>query len=341
MDPNDTPTPTVEEQAVAAMTEGVDAATPEPAPEPPPDTPSAPEGQTTPEPTPEPVPGEEAPKPEPEAQPDEIAAEADKLGLKGKANERFRDMAKEIKELSPVKELLEKAGIKDAAAELPKVLEKAKAADDLIGMIMDTGISSEQFGATLDYYKMLNSGSLDGLDKAFDLLMGELQKLGKAIGREVPGAVDPLDDHADLKAQMEAGDLPRNLALEQVKLRARDRITTTRQEAEHTAAQAAAARDQGRIALNALGAELTAADPQFQAKAPYLMAALETITQALPPEQWAAAARQAYARIPAPPVATKPAPGPMRQGAQVPALAPVTDDPYAAMEIGIAQANAA
>lgn len=328
-----------------AMTEALDAglekvapAEPEPAPEP-----EAPEP---------PVPGTDAAKdadgqaaaPGEPAEPAKDEATEKEIGdlkLGEKAATRFRDMAKQVKELAPIREQMEKAGIKDLA-DLPKVFEKAKAADEIIGMVMETGASSDQYGKTLDYLKLVNSRDPGDLHKAFDTLQQELVDLGRIIGREVQGAYDPLADHEDLRGEVEAGDLSRARALEIAKQRTSDKVAGTRQaEATDASAQQAAVQE-GRVGLNALGAELAKADPDFAGKQPTLVAILQAITASTPPAQWVEAARRAYATIPAPPKqpAAKPAPGPMR-GAQVAApLEPTTDDPMAALELGLARVNA-
>lgn len=364
-DPDTTPTETPEQAALAAMDQGIEAAPSDPTPEPPAvvDQPAAPapaEGEPAADPVdpnappaepvdpnappPDPAAPPVAPKPEGDGEPDpdaEARDQAKKLGLSGKASERFVAMAQEIKTLAPIKELLEKAGIKDVATELPKVMEKAQAADDIIGMVMDTGATSDQYGATLDYLKLVNSGDPALMSQAFDKLLGELQDLGKLVGREVPGAYDPLQDHADLKAEVEGGDMPRARALELVAKRNAEKLTEARRNEQATAAQSTQAMEQGRATLNQLGAELAAADPDYARKQPFLLPMLRLITQTKPPAEWAGAARAAYAALPAmpAPAAPKPVPGPMRPGGNIPPVAPVTDDPFKAMDYGIAMAS--
>ena len=53
----------------------------------------------------------------------------------------------------------------------------------------------------------------------------------------------------------------------------------------------------GRIALNALGDELEASDPHYAKKVPLLLPKLREIKATLPPQQWVAATRRAYAAI--------------------------------------------
>lgn len=62
----------------------------------------------------------------------------------------------------------------------------------------------------------------------------------------------------------------------------------------------AAAKEAGRLALNALGVELEASDPDYAAKLPQLVSKVAIIKQTLPPGEWVKEARMAHTRIPSP-----------------------------------------
>lgn len=55
--------------------------------------------------------------------------------------------------------------------------------------------------------------------------------------------------------------------------------------------------EEGRVALNALGAELSKSDPRYSAKVPILLPRLRRIIDTQPPHQWVASARRAYAEL--------------------------------------------
>lgn len=279
-------------------------------------------------------------------------AEIKALGLKeGKSAERFRAMAGEIKTLAPLREALDKAGIKDVA-QLPELARHASDYRELIGMVQDTGATPEQYGMSLDYLKVVNAangGDRAAAERAYEMVSGELATLAKLIGKPVPGVHDPLEAHVDLKQMVADGDITPAAALEMAQLRqgrqlddGRQRLIDQQKERQQQQDQASA---QGVASLNALGAELAAADPHYAAKAPALVAALQEIRDKVPPAAWAATARALYSRLPnpvaapAPATVARPAPGPVRGNNVRPAVVAVTDDPFEAMGNGIAAAN--
>ncbi|GAB2619922.1 hypothetical protein [Novilysobacter erysipheiresistens] len=283
-----------------------------------------------------PADGEPDPAKADKAKPDdgaEAAAEADSLGLKGKANERFREMAAEIKTLAPIKEQLEKAGITDIA-QLPQMVQSAKNGEDMVEMVSSTGASPEQFGQTLDYLSLIskaNSGDRKAAEQAFELIQGEVTALAKALGREVPGLFDPLAEHPDLAEQIEAGDLTRKAALEVVGARNhQNALQRQRQQADQqTQAQRQQEQvvNQARSQLVQWDAAMAAKDPTYPAKRAALNAEVAKIRQQFPPAQWVAATELAYRSIPnpqpAPAATTTPAAGnPVRPGGPRGTLAP-------------------
>lgn len=350
------PEPSPEEAALAAMDEALappaEAAEPVAAAEP--AKPSEPA-----EPAAAPVPGtpgaaaaELAAAEAAKAAPDETTeAEIKALGLKeGKSSDRFREMAGEIKALAPVKEALEKAGIKDVA-QLPELVQHAKDYSELIGMVQDTGATPQQYGMTLDYLKVINaanSGDRAAAERAYEMVSGELAALAKLIGKEVPGLHDPLAEHPDLVQQINMGEISRPAALELASLRQAHAMDDGRRQIEIQRSTAHTEQQRGVEGLNALGAELSA-DPQYAQKAPVLVAALRAMQETTPPAKWVETARKIYASIPAmaapapaPAAAPAPArvtPGPVRGNTVRPAVMPVTDDPFEAMDQGIAAAS--
>lgn len=343
--------------ALAAMDEGITAAADTPDPEPTVVVEPAPEADAV-EPAAPVEPDANAPKPdaEPAAEepkPDPIEDEVTSLNLKEKAAERFRELAADREEMAPLREAMKEVGLEDpkqAAAALARVRD----ADFVISRVVDTGASHEQFDKSLEYLALVNrgaTGDLQALEQAWALIEPELQVIAKALGKEVPGIVDPLADHDDLRDEVEAGDLPRTRALEIARERGRSKMVEAQRAAARTTQEQQVAQQQaieaGRQDLNALGAELQQADPaRYAALGPVLRAKVAEISQQHPPHEWAARVARVYATLPTPQAAPAPAPRPpvghvpMRPTGARPDLSPATfDDPMAALDFGIAQAN--
>lgn len=232
-----------------------------------------------------------------------VEAEITDLHMKGKTAERFRALSGEVFALN---ERLRSAGIKDVS-ELPRVIERAKAADEWEQMVVSTGANPQQMGAAMDYLKLVNAGTPEALAKAYDVMQGELVALAKALGRDAPGAHDPLADHADLREAIEAGDITRKHAMELVQARQSAVLQNTHTQQQQHLSAVQQAQESARLGLNALGEQLATSDPDYERKLPFLMPMLRRIREALPPERWVDEVRAAYAEIPALPTAS-PAP---------------------------------
>lgn len=293
---------------------------------------------------------------EAEQQPDaDTEAEIASLGLKEKSAERFRGMAAEIKELAPLREAMKAAGIEDVA-KLPDVVKRAEAGDFLFEEISKTGTSPEQYGMALEYLGLIakaGRGDLVAADKAYTTMAAEMAVLAKMLGKEVPGVHDPLANHQDLRAEVEAGDLPRARAVEIAGQRDRAAYTGS-VERQRTESQQAVeqARQDAFDGLQAYDAEMKATDPSYLAKREVLQGHVKAIMATYPPREWERRTAIAYASIrlpeqtmspaaPAAPAApAQPRPGPMRPSGPRPAMDPTTfASPMDALEYGIQQAN--
>ncbi|MDV3515183.1 hypothetical protein [Stenotrophomonas sp. C1657] len=289
-------------------------------------------------------------QPQPDA---ETEAEIASLGLKDKTAERFRTLASEVKELAPIRDALKAVGIEDVA-KLPELVQRSKVGEDMVQMVVETGMSSDQYGMLLDYGGLIAraaSGDLKAASDAFDMITKEIAPLAKMLGREVPGMHDPLANHKDLAAEVEAGDLPRARAIEIAGQRDRAEYTGTVQRHQQETQQAAEQAEQRGIDwLKRFDAEMAQEDPSYAAKRPQLSEAVRQIREQFHPSEWAQRTALAYARIQAPvAVAAPPAapaqpatprPGPMRPSGPRPAMDPtVFKSPLDALEYGIEQAN--
>lgn len=287
-------------------------------------------------------------------QPDaETEAEIASLGLKDKTAERFRTLASEVKELAPIRDALKLAGIEDAA-KLPDVVKRAEAGDFLFDEISKTGTSPEQYGMALDYLGLVakaGQGDLAAAEKAYEVMGKEYAALAKMLGKEAPGIHDPLAAHADLRAEVEAGDLPRARAIEIAGQRDRAEYTGSVQRHQQETQQAVQQAEQRGIQwLQQFDADMRQEDPAYEAKRPALNEAVRAIREQYHPSEWAQRTALAYARIQAPVAAAPPPaapaqpatprPGPMRPSGPRPAMDPtVFKNPLDALEYGIEQAN--
>ncbi|MGO4718043.1 hypothetical protein AB4071_02800 [Stenotrophomonas sp. 2MCAF14_2] len=289
-------------------------------------------------------------QPQPDA---ETEAEIASLGLKDKTAERFRTLASEVKELAPIRDALKAAGIDDVG-KLPELVQRSKVGEDMVQMVVETGMNSDQYGMLLDYGGLIAraaSGDLKAASDAFDMITKEIAPLAKMLGREVPGMHDPLANHKDLAAEVEAGDLPRARAIEIAGQRDRAEYTGTVQRHQQETQQAAEQAEQRGIDwLKRFDAEMAQEDPSYAAKRPQLSEAVRQIREQFHPSEWAQRTALAYARIQAPvAVAAPPAapaqpatprPGPMRPSGPRPAMDPTAfKSPLDALEYGIEQAN--
>ena len=303
----------------------------------------------------EPVPGSpeaaaaeaaKAAETQPEApQPDaEVEAEITSLGLKEKSAARFRELTAEVKELAPIREQLHAAGIKDLA-ELPRVIQRSRDADELISMVQETGATPDQYGMTLDYLKVVNAangGDLKAAEEALTMVMSEAAALAKALGREIPGVHDPLAEHADLQAAVESGDMDRKAAAQVAHARFIQQSAQEQRQQQDTSRQNQQQAENARDQLIAYDRQMQA-DPQYVAKRPMLDALVSQIRSTLPPSQWLAATQQAYASIPsvpapvAPPPQPAPVPNAVRPSGPRAQLEPATFDSLEdALDFGIA-----
>lgn len=216
-----------------------------------------------------------------------IETEIKTLGLKEKTAERFRELSSRPteKEIAPIR-------------------DKADRFDNWNQIITESTARPEQLSNALGYLQAINSGDPVKMGKAYEVMVQEVAWLGKQLGREVPGAYDPLADHDDLRRKVEEGDITREAALEIASHRAVNARTTERtkaqQDQQRREAEQAQAVESAIGQVAALNAKLKAADPHFAAKLPALKPMLDFIRETLPPAQWAAAVERAYMGIPAP-----------------------------------------
>jgi len=182
--------------------------------------------------------------------------------------------------------------------------------DQWVKAITETGTNPDQFGMSLEYLTLVNSSKPEDLAKAYGIMEGELQELGKVLGKAAPG-LNPLNDHLDLKQKVDDGMMEEADAMEVVQARAALKFN------QSTQAAAAAQNTQETVHSNALeevrqlGIDLKARDPNFEAKVQMLTPIIESVVSSgASPDKWKSMIEQTYAKIPEPMFAAPAPPAP-------------------------------
>jgi hypothetical protein len=263
-----------------------------------------------------------------------VETEIKTLGLKEKTAERFRELSKR-----PTTEEVEK--------QLAPLRAQAEKAEQWTEILVDSTARPEQLSSALGYLKAINSGDPIAMGKAYDVMLEEMKWLAGQLGREVPGLVDPLEAHADLKKQVDDGELPRANALEiarhrteSTRIRERDTRTAEQRSAEQRQTESV---NQAIAAISALGKELRAANAaEYAAKLPLLKPHLEFAKENLAPEQWVPYVRHQYGLLKVESPAAKPPVNTSTLRPTTPATnqhPAIPKDPRAAFRMGAATAQ--
>jgi hypothetical protein len=247
----------------------------------------------------------------------ELEKEITGHGLKGKAAERFREMAGEIKTTRPMMEVLGRVNVKDAQ-QLDALLRDASVGLGYEKMIMDAKAAPEQLKGAMQIIGAMNTGKPELQIQAAQAMLNEARAVLERHGIEIAGVTaDPLDKHSDLKQAVEAMDITREHALELAKLRtgnanraANDQATAR---ANQDRANAEANETRMRADIDNLSAALEKNDPHFEHKFKALQAAGEfDRIKALPFHQRYQALVNAYNGVPNPVAAPGPTPARVR-----------------------------
>jgi len=218
--------------------------------------------------------------------------------------------------------------IRSLADEVKTLRSVAENNGAMIGAIMDTGATPQEFGAMVGYLGAVHSEDPARLEAAYQLLQSELQGLAIRMGKPLP-EVNWLDGQQDLIDGIRAGAMTRETAIELAMHRAGKKRADTIAAAKAKETQAAQSTEQEAKAasaeLDALGDELAAADPQYAAKYAIIVPKLKAEMGKLPPKQWKTRFLEEYAKTkvvpkaapvaaarPAAPVINKPKNQPLR-----------------------------
>lgn len=231
--------------------------------------------------------------------PDEAKAKVDAeiaaLGIKNERTAaRFHELSARAAEVEP---------LKAQVAQLEVFRQRAVEWEEAV---TSTGATPEQFGQTMTYLQMLNSGDPKNFESAFEMIEREYHGLAKLLGKTAGGAVDPLEGHPDLQAKVASLDMDRETALAWAEERNKTRLTTAVSTTREQQTSAQREQQQGLAAVAQLGEQLRATDPNFRAKFAMIQPLLETMQATYPPSQWAGLVKQMWDRIPAVPVPAQP-----------------------------------
>lgn len=248
----------------------------------------------------------------------DAAAKADddravkELGLRGKAEQRFRDLSGQVRDLSQKLEAVGGDDVVKAITQLggkqglDRVIEDAKAQHQWDQHMETIGCTPQQFGEAMGYLKAINSDDPEVLKAARDNLLKEVALLDGRLGEKTERH-DPLDAHPDLKAKVQSGAMDEEDALEIARLRAGGQRAQEQTQAQRVQQEAQQAQEAGRSQLAQLGATLRQrdGDAPFKARMAVIGRALDAALPALPPAQWVAYAQQLYdsVQLPAAPQA--------------------------------------
>lgn len=230
------------------------------------------------------------------------------LGLRGKAEKRFRDLSGQVRELSQkleriggeeVIEQVAKLGGKDG---LRRVLVDADAQRQWDEHMASVGCTPQQFGQAMGYLKAINSDDPAVLKQARDNLRKEVALLDERLGEKTE-LHDPLDQHPDLKAKVQRGEIDEADALELARLRGGSKRAEEQTAGQKAREAALRAQEEGRGHLAQLGAQLRQRDGDavFKARMAVIGKALDAALPALPPNRWVEYAATLYESVTPPP----------------------------------------
>lgn len=173
------------------------------------------------------------------------------------------------------------------------------------------GVTPEQYGETVSFLALFNSGDPKQMTQALEILEGMADRTASFLGIERK-TNDPLANHPDLQAAIQKREitpqLARQMAVQRNQTNFRQEINTAAQNSHQQAQQAEREKATAVNELNELEAQLAASDPLYERKKAAILPALKAALVDIPPSKWKAAFQRAYsaARVAAP-AARKPA----------------------------------
>lgn len=287
------------EEAIAALDAALQSQPRQPDQDPPPDSaPATPEGEGESDPD-DNAPASEPPKPDDKKTVEPTDPAADDPAVEPaakKPSDEFGELPKDAKEET-------RERFNSMKAKYDQLHEKALSAEaqasKWVETVQSTGANPEQFGMALSYLKDVNSGTRDGLERAYATMTEELKVIAQALGKPVPGVHDPLTlpENKDLQDRVEAGDMPTEAALEVAEARAArrfDHANSQRHDQQATQQEQAEAATQE---IREFGAQMRASDPLYAQKMAVLGPAVKRLVTRLPPSEWATEVKALYSEV--------------------------------------------
>lgn len=234
---------------------------------------------------------------------------ADKTVKPGEKPAEGKSVAK--KEPDPINDPIPKDLKQETQQRIRTLIDRTKSAEEtatkfetdfnyLVKGVQSTGASPEQYGETLSWLALFNSGDPAQQAKALELVENVADRLATMLGKE-RAVSDPLAMHPDLQAALKAGQITKQFATETARLRngttMRQELTTavnTQTQQEQAAAQE---KEQVRLDLNALEASLKATDPLYDRKKAAILPTVKVAFANMPRSKWKEAFQQIYREV--------------------------------------------
>ena len=239
---------------------------------------------------------------------DAAAVEADEAAAAAEAaktpEEKAADEAAAAAKLDPINDPIPESTNEKTATRIKSLIEIAKGTtqaaserDEILQAVQDTGADPDQYANTLGFLTLYNSEKPADRQQALAVAEGMVRELQIDLG---VGTVDLLDKHDDLKAEVEAGTLTQDRAVEIATGREQTVLNTARTEAadtksaqaEHTAKLITA----GKAQLNTLETTLKG-DADFARLRPVFLSVLQASLRDIHPQQWSAVAQEIYQKL--------------------------------------------
>ncbi len=208
-------------------------------------------------------------------------------------------------DVDPINDPIPESTNEKTAARIKSLIEMARdntagtaERDEIMEQINSTGTDPEQYANTLGFLRLYNSTDPTQRKQALEAARGVVRELSIELGE---GSADLLAEHDDLRAEIEAGTLTEDRAIEIATSRAKTALdgarATAAQGKKDTDAQTAANVKIGKTQLNEAEAELNAADKDYAALRPTFIAMLRPVLRNTHPTEYGATARQLYAEL--------------------------------------------
>lgn len=170
-----------------------------------------------------------------------------------------------------------------------KAAETQQNFDYLVQGVQATGASPEQYGETLSWLSLFNSGDPKQQASALEIIEDVADRLATMLGTDRKVA-DPLAAHLDLQAAVKGGQITQQLAKEMARQRNqgafRQELTQAQSQRQQQQNQAAQEKETARVDLNTLEESLRASDPLYDKKRAAIMPTLKVMFPQLPPSKW-------------------------------------------------------